>query len=113
MPALHYRARIFVNRGMYREALADLDNIFSVDPEYDATDYLLRGMIKAELQDYAGAEADYATALRLDSGLVDARVAIGRLRHVQGRMAEACTVWSSAVEEGNSAAVELFGKYCQ
>jgi len=113
MPALHYRARIFVNRGMYREALADLDNIFSVDPEYDAGDYVLRGKIKAELRDYAGADADYATALRLEPGLVDTWVAIGRLRHVQGRMAEACTAWSSATEQGSSAAVELFGRYCR
>ncbi len=113
MPALHYRARIYVNRGMYREALADLDTIFSVDPEYDASDYTLRGKIKAELQDYTGAESDYATALRLDPGLVDARVAIGRLRHVQGRMAEACTAWSSAAELGSTAADELFGRYCR
>jgi len=72
MPALHYRARIFVNRGMYREALADLDTIFSVDPEYDAADYALRGWIKARLQDPAGARDDFETALRLDPAQVDA-----------------------------------------
>lgn len=113
MPALHYRARIYVNRGMYREALADLDNIFSADPEYDVNDYLLRGGVKAELQDYAGAETDYYTALRLDSGLVDARVAIGRLRHAQGRTAEACTAWNEAAEQGSSAAGELIGRFCR
>jgi hypothetical protein len=66
MPALHWRARIFVNRGMYREALADLDTIFSVDPEYDAADYALRGWLKSRLHDPDGARADLETALRLD-----------------------------------------------
>jgi tetratricopeptide (TPR) repeat protein len=66
MPALHYRARIFRNRGMNREALADLDTIFSVDPEYDAADYLLRGVIKRDLNDDDGAEKDFESALRLN-----------------------------------------------
>jgi protein O-mannosyl-transferase len=72
MPALHYRAKIYRQRGMNREALADLDNLLAVDPEYDASDYALRGAIKIELKDFAGAGSDFETALRLDPTLADA-----------------------------------------
>jgi hypothetical protein len=66
MPALHYRARIFANRGMYREALSDLDTLLVADPDYDADDYLLRGQMKMTLHDYPGAAADFTEALRLN-----------------------------------------------
>jgi len=66
MPALHTRALIYRKRGMNREALADLDTLLAADPEYDAGDYALRGAIKIDLLDYAGAGRDFATALRLD-----------------------------------------------
>jgi len=72
MPALHYRAKIFRARGMDRAALADLDTIFSVDPEYDAADYVLRAVIKIDLHDYAGAQSDFETALRLEPNQPDA-----------------------------------------
>jgi tetratricopeptide (TPR) repeat protein len=80
MPALHYRARIFWNRGMYREALSDLDTIFSVDPEYDAADYALRGMIKSQLQDDTAAEADFVKALQMRPALPEAQKGLQELR---------------------------------
>ncbi len=113
MPALHYRARIFVNRGMYRQALADLDAIFSVDPAYDATDYLLRGGVKAELRDYEGAERDLLAGLQLDPQLTEARVTLGRLRQGQGRTSEACADWRAAAAGGSSAAGDYLGRYCR
>jgi tetratricopeptide (TPR) repeat protein len=113
MPALHWRARIYLRRGMYREALADLDTIFSVDPEYDAADYALRGEIKVRLQDFVAAEEDFHTALRLDPGLVDAGVALGGLYQARGELDEACTVWKDAAVMGSGAAGELIGRYCR
>jgi Tfp pilus assembly protein PilF len=113
MPALHYRARIFAKRGMNREALADLDAIFSVDPKYDATDYGLRGTIKAKLQDNAGAEEDFSTALRLAPELVEARLALGSLLYSEGRGKEACDVWGPAAAKGNSSAAGLIAEYCK
>jgi len=112
MPALHYRARIYVNRGMYREALADLDTLLLVDPKYDARDYGLRGTIKAKLQDYAGAEKDFSVALRLSPELSEARVALGSLFYAEGRAADACAAWSIAAEQGNPAAGELLNRHC-
>jgi tetratricopeptide (TPR) repeat protein len=72
MPALHYRARIFRARGMNSAALADLDNIFSVDPKYDAADYALRGLIMVDMKAYDNAKGDFLTALRLDPNQADA-----------------------------------------
>jgi tetratricopeptide (TPR) repeat protein len=112
MPALHYRARIYVNRGMYPQALADLDNLLFVDPEYDATDYGLRGTIKAKLQDNAGAEEDFSAALRLSPELVEARVALGSLYFSEGRTEEACTAWRMAAAQGNAVAGELLNLHC-
>ncbi|MEI7816812.1 MAG: glycosyltransferase family 39 protein [Desulfuromonadales bacterium] len=83
MPALHYRARIFRMRGMSGAALADLDNIFSVDPEYDASDYALRGIIKADMQDPDGAKSDFESALRLNPTQVDAINGLHEL-HIPG-----------------------------
>lgn len=82
MPALHYRAKIFRARGMDRAALADLDTIFSVDPEYDAADYALRGFIKIDLHDHAGAQSDFETALRLEPDQADA---VKGLQELSGR----------------------------
>src|SRR6185369_8309206 len=112
MPALHYRARIYVNRGMYREALADLDNLLLVDPAYDVTDYGLRGTIKAKLQDYAGAEKDFSSALRLSPEFSEARVALGSLYYAEGRAKDACAAWSFAVKQGSPAAGELLSRHC-
>lgn len=66
--ALHYRARVYVQRGLLQEALADLDTLIATDPSYDANDYYLRAQVKVVLSDYAGAGSDYAAVLRLDPG---------------------------------------------
>lgn len=68
LPSLHTRAQIYRKRGLNREALADLDTLLTMDPEYDPHDYLLRGEIKADLQDYEGAKADFARFQRLSIG---------------------------------------------
>jgi len=72
LPALHYRARIFRQKGLDHEALADLDTLLAADPEYDANDYELRALIKAGMKDYAGASKDYSAALRLNPAHPDA-----------------------------------------
>lgn len=113
MPALHYRARIFWNRGMYREALRDLDTILAVDPEFDATDYALRGTIKAGLKDHAGADADFAAALRMNPGLAGVRVTLGHILYEQERYSEACGAWSSAADLGDESAAGLFAGNCR
>jgi tetratricopeptide (TPR) repeat protein len=113
MPALHYRARIYANRSMYREAVTDLDTILSVDPGYDPADYGLRGVLKAELKDYDGADQDLRTALRLAPGLIDARVALGRLLLAKGRVAEACEAWQMAAGQGSRPAADLTREYCR
>jgi tetratricopeptide (TPR) repeat protein len=113
MPALHYRARIFANRGMIREAVADLDTIFSVDPDYDPADYGLRGTLRARLGNNAGAEQDFLTALRLDPGLAEVRTSLGSLYFAEGRNREACTAWSEGAEQGDVSARELYGRSCR
>nr|WP_246559529.1 glycosyltransferase family 39 protein [Geoanaerobacter pelophilus] len=75
MPALHTRAEIYRLRGLNREALADLNTLLATDPEYSADDYYLRGLIRKELGDSAGAAADFNAALRLNpehGGALDA-----------------------------------------
>jgi tetratricopeptide (TPR) repeat protein len=66
LPALHYRARVFRQKGANREALADLDTLLATDPEYDADDYELRALIRIDMKEYDGAIRDYRTALRLN-----------------------------------------------
>ena len=72
MPALHTRAQIYRKRGLNREALADLDTLLTMDPEYDPNDYLLRGTIKLDLHDFAGARADFARFMQLNPGSEEA-----------------------------------------
>lgn len=64
--ALLTRALVYRRNGLNREALADLYTIVAFEPAYSADVYVLRGGIKIDLQDYAGAESDFMTALRLE-----------------------------------------------
>jgi tetratricopeptide (TPR) repeat protein len=80
MPALQTRARIYRSRGLNRQALADLNTLLAADPEYSADDYYLRGLIRSELGDTAGALADFEVALRLNPAHGGARDALRRTR---------------------------------
>lgn len=71
-PALHYRAKIFKSRGMATAAIADIDRIISVAPDYDADEYVLRGAIKIDIGDYKGALEDFTKAVELDPSNGDA-----------------------------------------
>jgi tetratricopeptide (TPR) repeat protein len=80
MPALHTRALIYRGRGLNREALADLDTLLATDPGYSPDDYSLRGYIRIDLEDYAGAMADFSSALRLKPDHAEALKALEELR---------------------------------
>jgi tetratricopeptide (TPR) repeat protein len=82
MPALHVRALIYRKRGLDREALADLDTLLTMDPEYDAADYILRAKIKIDLHDYDGAIRDYGLALKLSPGNAEAAQGLKELQRV-------------------------------
>lgn len=85
LPALHYRARIFRQQGLDKEALADLDTLLSSDPDYDADDYELRALITIEMKNYDVAIRDYRSALRLNPQHAAARKGLKELeRTVRG-----------------------------
>jgi tetratricopeptide (TPR) repeat protein len=81
-PALHHRAWIYRKRGLNREALADLDTLLATAPDFSAEDYYLRGVIKTETRDFAGARQDFLSVLRLDPGHDNAKLALQELGRV-------------------------------
>lgn len=81
----------------------------SLQVEDNAATRVLLGMVKVQLGDLAGAEADYRQALILDPGSATTQEALGNVLQQLGRSEEAVTAFRKALALGETAAryVEL------
>ncbi len=73
------KARVFLEKGDYVEALVNLNRAIELDPAY-ASAYYLRGNIKDNFEDRHGAMKDYNLAIESNSKLADAFYARGNVK---------------------------------
>lgn len=84
-------------QGEFEEAMYFLDKAIELRPTL-ATAYSHRALVRVSLQDPDGALRDARQALRLDDGLVDPYIVIGRVSASNGDAAEALASFDRAVE---------------
>jgi tetratricopeptide (TPR) repeat protein len=80
IPPLQLRAKIYRQRQLDREALADLNAILFTNPDAGAQIYIDRAHVKVTLENYTGALQDFTAALRLDKDNGQARKGAGEIR---------------------------------
>jgi tetratricopeptide (TPR) repeat protein len=92
------RAKIFVDRGMRKEALLDYDRAVELDPD-NVYAWANRGMTRVEVGDMAGARSDLARAEQLDPEFVQIFIARGMLADAEKRPRDAIDAYSKALEQ--------------
>ena len=101
------RAKVFINRGMRKEALLDYDKAVELDPN-NVYAWANRGITRVQVGDLAGAKSDLAKAEAIDPSFVQNGIGRGMLADVERRPREAVEAYTRALEQepNNSYAIE-------
>jgi Tfp pilus assembly protein PilF len=83
-----------------------------INPRYKEA-YLERAYSKNNLEDYAGALADYGKALEIDPNYAEAYLNRGTLYYEMDRDAEACKDWRKAMNLGFKIAEQVVEANCK
>ncbi|MCH8025171.1 MAG: hypothetical protein IH866_00120 [Chloroflexi bacterium] len=97
-PLYYYlRARSDAALGETEGPIEDYTKAIEIEPAFDLA-YLYRGLLNAERDDLAAAEADITRALQLSPQLGEAHYHLARLRAAQGSLSEAIASMKDAIE---------------
>lgn len=92
------RAKIFIDRGMTKEALLDYDKAVELDPN-NVYAWANRGITRVQAGDLAGARSDLAQAERIDPSFVQNGIGRGMLADVEHRSRDAVEAYTRALEQ--------------
>lgn len=95
--ALFNRARTFVERRRFKEALAVLGEVQSLDPTYAAA-WMVQGDIAATQGHTRDAENAYLRSLAMDQGSIEAHEKLAQIYRQEKRFAEAALLLERAVQ---------------
>ncbi|MDE8650956.1 tetratricopeptide repeat protein [Novosphingobium album (ex Liu et al. 2023)] len=92
------RAKVFINRGMRKEALLDYDKAVELDPN-NVYAWANRGITRVQVGDLAGARSDLAKAEAIDPAFVQNGIGRGMLADVERRPQDAVEAYTRALEQ--------------
>jgi len=92
------RAQVFINRGMRKEALLDLDKAVELDPN-NVYAWANRGIARVQVGDFAGARSDLAKAEAIDPSFVQNGIGRGMLADVERRPRDAVEAYTKALDQ--------------
>src|SRR5262245_61181463 len=82
------KGRTYLEQANYDKARIEVRNVLQIDPK-NADGYFLLGLIDEEQQDWGHAFANYSKAVELNPDQLQAKIKLGRLDLLAGRLAEA------------------------
>jgi tetratricopeptide (TPR) repeat protein len=92
------RAKIFINRGMVKEALLDYDKAVELDPN-NVYAWANRSITRVQVGDLAGARSDLAEAEAIDPSFVQNGIGRGMLADIERRPRDAVEAYTRALEQ--------------
>lgn len=92
------RAKIFINRGMVKEALLDYDKAVELDPN-NVYAWANRSIARVQVGDLAGARSDLAKAEAIDPSFVQNGIGRGMLADIERRPRDAVEAYTRALEQ--------------
>jgi tetratricopeptide (TPR) repeat protein len=92
------RAKVFINRGMRKEALLDYDKAVELDPD-NVYAWANRGITRVQVGDLAGAKSDLAKAEAIDPAFVQNGIGRGMLADVERRPRDAVEAYTKALDQ--------------
>ena len=107
-----YRANAKNKIGHYNDAINDFTQAIKLSPNnYDY--YFDRANAKSSLNNLQGANSDYTYAITLNHNFASAYVNRGINEYKLRDYSAACGDWQKAMSMGNTAALQMFNKYCK
>ncbi|MET0373774.1 MAG: tetratricopeptide repeat protein, partial [Rhizorhabdus sp.] len=92
------RAQIFINRGMWKEALLDYDKAIELDPS-NVYAWANRGITRVQVGNLAGARSDFTKAEAIDPAFVRNGIGRGILADAERRPRDAVEAYTRALEQ--------------
>lgn len=92
------RAKVFINRGMRREALLDYDKAVELDPN-NVYAWANRAITRVQAGNLAGARSDLDKAEAIDSAFIQNWIGRGMLADVERRPRDAVEAYTRALEQ--------------
>lgn len=93
----YIRALRYIDLGLYREAILELNEVSKFDPRYNDTDYLI-GLCYLNLNRYEDAEKVFNDHLKVASDDPKAWIALAYINSKQNKLYEALTCYQKAAE---------------
>jgi len=107
-----YRANAKSKIGQYNGAINDFTEAIKLNPNnYDY--YFDRANAKSSINDFQSANSDYSYAISLNHNFAEAYLNRGINEYKLKNYSEACNDWQKAMSMGNTAALQMFNKYCK
>ena len=91
------RARIFIDRGLQKDALQDYDRAIQLDPN-NVYGWANRGITRVQVGDLAGAKSDLVKAESIDPTFVQNAIGRGMLADAEHRPADAVIAYTQALQ---------------